>query len=155
MLEQGTKAPNFNLRDQDGNEKTLQSQMGKWTLIYFYPKDDTPGCTKEACVIKEVYADFEAMGVTVFGVSKDTPASHKKFIKKYGLPFILLSDEEGTMIEAYGAWGGKKMFGKSFDGIQRISYIIAPDLTIARAYPKVDPANHALELLTDLKDIVS
>jgi thioredoxin-dependent peroxiredoxin len=153
MLKEGKLAPSFALLDQDRVEHSLQAQKGKWTLVYFYPKDDTPGCTKEACAIRDVYNDYERMGVKVFGVSKDDPASHKVFAEKYELPFTLLSDESGAMIEAYEAWGQKKWFGKQITGIQRISYLIGPDLTVVRAYPKVDPANHALEILTDLQEL--
>jgi len=149
MLLHGKDAPDFVLTDQHGQVHALQDQKGKWTLIYFYPKDDTPGCTKEACAIRDVYNDFEKLGVTVFGVSKDSPSSHKAFAEKYALPFTLLSDESGEVIQAYKAWGGKKLFGRSLEGILRISYLIDPHLTIARAYPKVDPANHALEILRD------
>jgi peroxiredoxin Q/BCP len=155
MLTIGQHAPDFVLSDQDQHQHTLSEQKGKWTLIYFYPKDDTPGCTKEACAIRDVYNDFERMGVTVFGVSKDSPASHKKFIEKYELPFTLLSDEQGEMIDTYGAWGEKKTFGTTREGILRISYLIGPDLIIAKVYPHVDPANHALQILKDLRELVS
>lgn len=154
MLTSGTPAPHFALFDQDGTEHALARQKGKWTLIYFYPKDDTPGCTKEACAIRDVYNDFKRMGVTVFGVSKDSPASHKKFIEKYELPFTLLSDQTMQMMKDYEAWGEKTKMGRTFEGTLRVSYLIAPDLTIAKAYPDVDPANHALELLKDLKELV-
>lgn len=154
MLTTGQQAPDFSLSDQDQHAHTLFEQKGKWTLVYFYPKDDTPGCTKEACAIRDVYNDFERMGVTVFGVSKDSPASHKKFIEKYELPFTLLSDEHKEMINAYGAWGEKKAFGVTKEGILRISYLIGPDLAIAKVYPDVDPANHALQILKDLKELV-
>lgn len=154
MLTSGTVAPDFTLHNQDGIACTLKEQKGKWTLIYFYPKDDTAGCTKEACAIRDVYNDFAGMGVTVFGVSKDSPESHKKFIEKYGLPFTLLSDESTEMMCAYGAWKEKSIFGKKKLGIIRISYLVGPDLTIIKVYPKVDPANHALEILTDIQDLV-
>lgn len=154
MLSSGIKSPLFTLSDQDEAVHSLSDQEGKWTLIYFYPKDDTAGCTKEACAIRDVYNDFGRLGVTVFGVSKDSPKSHKKFALKYDLPFTLLSDQKGDMIEAYQAWGEKSMFGRRFMGIQRVSYLIAPDLTIAKVYPKVDPANHALEILKDIKDLI-
>jgi len=155
MLNPKTNAPDFTLQDQNEVEHSLSEQKGKWTLIYFYPKDDTPGCTKEACAIRDVYNDFERMGVTVFGVSKDSPASHKKFIEKYELPFTLLSDESTEMMQAYEVWEEKSMMGKKFMGTIRTSYLIAPDLTIAKVYPKVDPANHALEILKDLKELVA
>lgn len=155
MLRTKTSAPDFKLFDQDRNEHTLQERKGEWTLIYFYPKDDTPGCTKEACAIRDVYNDFARLGVVVFGVSKDTPESHKAFAEKYELPFTLLSDENAEMINAYKAWGKKTWFGKKIEGIQRVSYLIGPDLTIVRTYPKVDPANHALQILSDLKSLTA
>lgn len=155
MITINDTAPDFTLQGDDDVPRCLAAQRGKWTLIYFYPKDDTDGCTKEACAIRDVYNDFAKMGVSVFGVSKDSPASHRKFKEKYGLPFTLLSDEEGKMIDAYGAWGEKNMFGKKFMGILRISYLVGPDLTIKKVYPKVDPAGHALQILADLKTLVA
>jgi peroxiredoxin Q/BCP len=153
MLKAGRKAPTFKLADQDGKMHALKDYAGKWLLMYFYPKDDTPGCTKEACTIAEIYKDFKRMGVVVCGVSKDSVKSHKKFAEKYSLPFTLLSDESTEMIQKYQAWGEKTMRGKKYLGTFRVSYLIAPDGTIAQVYPEVDPANHALELLTDLKAI--
>lgn len=151
MLEIGTKAPNFSLLNQNGEICTLDQYKGEWSVIYFYPKDDTPGCTKEACAITEVYQDFKKMNVTVLGVSKDSVASHKKFADKYNLPFTLLSDPETTTIQAYKAWKEKSMFGKKLTGTARVSYIINPEGEIAKVYPKVTPAEHALEILADLK----
>lgn len=153
MLKIGKKAPAFKLFDQDGKTQTLKDYAGQWVLLYFYPKDDTPGCTKEACTIAEVYKDFKRMGVVVMGVSKDSVKSHKKFALKYSLPFTLLSDESTEMIQKYGAWGEKKMRGKAYMGTFRISYLVSPEGAIAKVYPDVDPANHALELLADLKTI--
>jgi peroxiredoxin Q/BCP len=153
MLKIGRKAPLFALLDQDGVEHKLKQYVGKWTLLYFYPKDDTPGCTTEACMITDVYKDFKRMGVSVIGVSKDTVKSHKKFAEKYSLPFTLLSDPTMEMMGKYGAAVEKQMYGKTVRGTNRISYLIAPDGKIARVYPNVDPATHALELLTDLKQI--
>jgi thioredoxin-dependent peroxiredoxin len=120
-------------------------------VIYFYPKDDTPGCTKEACTIAEVYSEFASLGVTVLGVSKDSIQSHKKFAEKYKLPFRLLSDPTGSMIEAYGAWKEKSMFGKTAMGTLRITYLINPAGLVEKVYPNVDPASHALEMLKDIK----
>jgi peroxiredoxin Q/BCP len=153
MLKTGRKAPAFKLADQDGKMQALKEYAGKWVLLYFYPKDDTPGCTKEACAIAEVYKDFKKLGVAVCGVSKDSPKSHKKFALKYNLPFTLLSDESTEMIQAYGAWGEKKMMGKTYVGTLRVSYLINAEGKIARVYPDVDPANHALQLLADIKAI--
>lgn len=151
MLSVSETAPNFTLPDQANETHTLSDYRGSWVLVYFYPKDDTPGCTKEACTIAEVYNEFESLGITVFGVSKDSPASHQKFAEKYNLPFTLLSDESGAMIEAYGAIKEKSMFGKIYQGIVRMSYLINPDGQIAAVYPKVDPASHALEILADVR----
>jgi thioredoxin-dependent peroxiredoxin len=151
MLEIKTKAPAFKLKNQDGEIVSLKDSGETWKVIYFYPKDDTPGCTKEACAIAEVYSDFKKLGVVVYGVSKDTPASHLKFKAKYNLPFTLLSDETGEMIAAYGALVQKSMFGKKYLGIDRITYIINPKGMIAKVYPKVAPTEHALEMLADLR----
>lgn len=153
MLKVGRKAPLFKLLDQEGKEQSLKSFLGKWVLLYFYPKDDTPGCTVEACTIAEVYNDFKKLGVTVIGMSKDTVRSHKKFAEKYHLPFILLSDADMSTIDKYGAFGEKKMFGKTVRGTKRVSYLIDPEGKIAKSYPEVDPASHALELLKDIKVI--
>ena len=112
MLKIGRKAPLFSLPDQDAQTQSLKAYKGKWILLYFYPKDDTPGCTTEACTIADIYKDFKRMGVTVFGVSKDTPKSHKKFAEKYSLPFTLLSDPTMEMMDTYGAFAEKKMYGK-------------------------------------------
>ena len=153
MLEIGTQASDFLLTDQDGAEHSLTQYLGKYVLLYFYPKDDTPGCTKEACAIADVYNDFKRLGLQVLGVSKDTPASHKKFAQKYNLPFTLLSDTELEVAKAYDAWQEKSMYGKSFMGVSRISHLIDPEGRISRVYPKVDPASHALEILKDLKEM--
>lgn len=151
MLTEGTQAPDFSLLDQNEVAHTLAQYRGKTVLLYFYPKDDTPGCTKEACMIADVYNDFSAKNIVVLGVSKDTPASHKKFAAKYNLPFTLLSDRGGDVIDAYGAWQNKSMFGRSFMGTSRISYLIDKEGKIQKVYPKVDPASHALEILKDVK----
>jgi len=151
MLKIGKKAPEFSLPDQDGTVRTLKEYKGKRVILYFYPKDDTPGCTKEACTIADVYNDFKKHGVEVLGVSKDTPRSHKKFAEKYNLPFTLLSDRTGEAIEQYGAWSEKKMFGRTFLGILRVTYLIDETGKIAKVYPDVDPATHALQLLKDVK----
>ncbi len=151
MLKTGRKAPSFSLLDQNNTTHTLKQYVGVWVLLYFYPKDDTPGCTKEACMIADVYKDFKRMKVTVLGVSKDTPRSHKKFAEKYTLPFTLLSDPTMEMMDKYGAVAFKQMYGKAVRGTNRISYLINPEGKIAKVYPEVDPANHALELLKDIK----
>ena len=151
MLKVGRKAPLFKLLDQDEEFRTLKENLGRWIVIYFYPKDDTPGCTKEACMIADVYKDFKRQGIAVFGISKDTPKSHKKFAEKYSLPFRLLSDSTIEIMDKYGAVKEKMMFGKAVRGTNRISYLINPEGKIAKVYPDVDPAGHALELLRDIK----
>ena len=153
MLKIGRKAPLFKLLDQDGKMQSLKDSLGKWTLIYFYPKDDTPGCTKEACTIADIYKDFKRQGVVVFGVSKDTPKSHKKFAEKYSLPFTLLSDPTMEMMSTYGSAFDKSMFGKKVRGTNRITYIVNPEGKIAQVYAEVDPASHALQLLADIKKL--
>lgn len=151
MLEIDTKAPAFKLVDEIGQTHKLSDYIGKWVVLYFYPKDDTPGCTKEACTIGEVYDEFAKMGVSVLGVSKDSPDSHATFKEKYHLPFTLLSDESTKMIEKYGAWQERSLYGRKFMGTQRITYIINPKGKIVKVYPKVSPASHAVQLLKDLK----
>lgn len=151
MLKIGRKAPLFTLTDQDDLRQGLKQYLGTWVLLYFYPKDDTPGCTKEACMIADVYKDFKRLNVMVFGVSKDTTKSHKKFAEKYHLPFKLLSDPTMEMMDKYGALVQKTMYGKPVRGTNRISYLISPEGKIAQVYPNVDPATHAVELLADIK----
>ncbi len=145
QLQVGMSAPEFTLQDHTGTMRTLSEFKGSYTVLYFYPKDDTPGCTKEACMIRDSYNDFETNGIVVLGVSKDSPASHVKFREKYELPFILLSDMDKSVINAYGADG--LLFNK------RITYIIDPNGIIAKIYPNVEPASHALELLQDIKNL--
>ncbi len=145
MLEENTIAPNFTLKNQDGKDVSLSDYAGKWTLIYFYPKDDTPGCTKEACALRDNFPFYEDTGIEILGISKDSPASHTKFIQKYSLPFTLLSDSEGSVAKTYRADG--------MLGTKRISYLVSPNGTIAKSYPKVSPATHAQEVLEDLKKL--
>jgi peroxiredoxin Q/BCP len=153
MLKIGQKAPPFELLDQDEKKHQLKNYQGQWRLIYFYPKDDTTGCTMEACTIADIYKDFKRQGVQVFGVSKDTPKSHKKFAEKYSLPFILLSDPAMAVIDGYEASVEKNMFGKKVRGTKRISYIVNPEGKVAKVYEKVDPEKHALEILIDIKNL--
>lgn len=145
MLNTKDVAPNFSLLDQDGATVTLSDFRGQHVLVYFYPKDDTPGCTKESCMIAEIYNDFTKKNVKVIGISKDSPASHKKFANKYNLPFTLLSDPKQEIITRYGADG--IIFNK------RISFLISPEGIILKIYPKIDPATHALEILNDLDSV--
>ena len=143
-------AHDFTLLDQDGKEHTLSKLRGKWVVLYFYPKDDTPGCTKEACNFRDSTEFFKEKNVVILGVSKDSVRSHKKFAEKYHLDFPLLSDPAGDIIKKYNAWGKKKFMGQEFDGILRITYLISPQGEIAKFYEDVDPTVHADELLSDI-----
>ncbi len=151
MPECNTKAPDFTLLDQNEKSHTLSAYRGKWVLIYFYPKDDTPGCTKEACVLRDAFPAFEKLDVVILGISADTERSHKKFEEKYKLPFTLLADTEKTVVNAYGVWAPKKFMGREFVGILRTSFLIDPKGTIVKVYEKVKPELHAEEVLADLQ----
>ena len=150
MLEVGTKAPDFTLSDKDGNPVSLSSFLGKKVVLYFYPKDNTPGCTRQACAFAGAYEQFEAKDVVVIGISKDSIASHVKFAEKYDLPFILLSDPERQAIEAYGVWQEKKNYGKVSMGVVRSTYIIDENGMIEKVMPKVKPDTNAAEILAYL-----
>ncbi len=154
MLEVGKKAPAFNLPDQDGNRHRLSEYAGRWVLVYFYPKDNTSGCTREACAIRDDWSDFRKLGAVVLGVSKDSVKSHRNFADKYELPFTLLADESTKMIEKYGAWQKKKMAGREYMGIVRISYLIDPKGKVAKVYAKVKPPGHSAEVLADLRELM-
>ncbi|MFM2423630.1 MAG: hypothetical protein RLZZ70_15 [Candidatus Parcubacteria bacterium] len=154
MLKIGRVAPAFALLDQQNSTHTLKQYKGQWVVLYFYPKDDTPGCTKEACMIADVYKDFKRMKVVVLGMSKDTPRSHAKFAEKYQLPFTLLSDPDMATMDTYGALVLKSMYGKQVRGTNRITYLINRAGKIAKVYPDVDPASHALLLIKDLKQLL-
>lgn len=147
------QAPNFTLQDQDGIQRNLQDYKGKWIVLYFYPKDDTPGCTTEACSFRDEREVIAEHGAEVIGISKDSVASHKKFIQKYGLTFTLLSDPDHRTIEAYGAWGIKKFMGREYLGTIRQTFIIDPNGMIVREYPKVTPKDHALQIIKDLETL--
>ncbi len=146
-------APLFKLSDQNGKEYSLADYKGKWVLLYFYPKDDTPGCTKEACTIRDSFPDFRKLRLTVFGVSVDSAESHKKFGKKYRLPFALLSDDKKKVVKKYGVWGKKKFMGRVYEGTLRTSFLIDPKRKIAKIYKNVNPVVHVTEVLSDLKKI--
>ncbi len=146
------KAPNFTLADQNGTMHTLDDNDGKWLVLYFYPKDSTPGCTKEACSFRDGRQFLEEAGAVVFGVSKDSVASHKKFAEKHNLNFTLLSDPTAETIKAYGAWGEKKFMGRVYDGIKRNTYLINPMGEIIKTYEGVNPITHVSEVLKDLKE---
>ena len=151
MLEIGTKAPGFELPDQNGNIHTLEAYKGKKVVLYFYPKDNTPGCTKQACAFAASYEGFKAKNVAVIGVSKDSVASHQKFAAKYDLPFLLLSDPELQAIQAYGVWQEKKLYGKVSMGVVRSTYLIDEQGVIARVMPKVKPDTNAADILAALE----
>jgi peroxiredoxin Q/BCP len=144
------KAPHFSLPDQDGRMRSLTDFVGSWLILYFYPKDDTPGCTKEACSFRDSIAEFQKIGGAIVGVSKDSVTSHKKFAEKYHLSFPLLSDEQLEVIKAYDAWGEKKFMGRTFNGVRRKTYLINPAGEIVRVYESVNPLTHAGQILTDI-----
>ena len=150
MLEMGTKAPDFTLPDQNGNMHSLSDYRGKKIILYFYPKDNTPGCTKQACGFAERYPQFIEKGAVVLGISKDSVASHKKFEEKYGLPFTLLSDPELVAIQAYDVWQEKKNYGKTYMGVVRTTYLIDEEGKIARAFDKVKAADNPEQMLGEL-----
>jgi peroxiredoxin Q/BCP len=150
MLEIGMKAPDFTLKDKNGNDFTLSSLLGKKIVLYFYPKDNTPGCTRQACAFAGAYKQFEAKGIEVIGISKDSVASHVKFAEKYDLPFILLSDPDRVAIEAYGVWQEKKMCGKVSMGVVRTTFIIDENGNIEKIMPKVKPDTNAADILAEL-----
>ena len=151
MLEVGTKAPEFTLPDKDGNPVSLSDFLGKKVVLYFYPKDNTPGCTKQACAFAAAYEGFKTKNVAVIGVSKDSVASHQKFAAKYDLPFLLLSDPELQAIQAYGVWQEKKLYGKVSMGVVRSTYLIDEQGVIARVMPKVKPDTNAADILAALE----
>lgn len=147
------KAPAFSLPDQDGKVHSLSDYKGKWLILYFYPKDFTPGCTKEACSFRDNSQEFSNRGVNIVGISKDSVASHKKFAEKYHLKFSILADPEHKVIEAYGAWGKKKFIGREFFGTIRNTVLINPKGEIVKEYKKVNPIVHSSEILEDLKHL--
>lgn len=150
MLEIGLKAPTFSLPDQNGQIHTLEEYKGKKLILYFYPMDDTPGCTKQACSFGELHPQFREKGAVVLGVSKDSVASHKKFEEKYGLPFTLLSDTELTCIKAYDVWQEKTSFGKDSMGVVRTTYLIDEDGMIVKAFDNVNAEENPTQMLKEL-----
>ena len=147
MLEIGMKAPEFTLNDKDGNIVSLSDFLGKKVVLYFYPRDNTPGCTRQACAFAAAYEDFKAKDVVIIGISKDSVASHQKFAQKYALPFILLSDPELQAVQAYGVWQEKKLYGKVSMGVVRTTFIIDEQGNIEKIMPKVKPDTNAAEIL--------
>lgn len=150
MLKVGKKAPEFTLKDREGKEVSLSDFAGKKVVVYFYPKDNTPGCTRQACAFAGLYDAFRKKGVEVIGISRDSTASHSKFAEKYGLPFLLLSDPELTAIQAYGVWQEKKLYGKTSMGVVRATFIVDEQGHIEKVMPKVKPDTNAAEILAQL-----
>ena len=150
MLDIGTQAPNFTLKDKDGNTVSLSDFVGKKVVLYFYPKDNTPGCSRQACAFASAYDDFKREDIVVIGISRDSVASHVKFAEKYSLPFILLSDPELEAIEAYGVWQEKKLYGKVSMGVVRTTFVIDEAGRIERIMPRVKPDTNAAEILAVL-----
>ena len=151
MIEVGTRAPEFTLPDKDGNPVSLSDFAGKKVVLYFYPKDNTPGCSRQACALAGAYEEFKTLGTVVIGVSKDSTTSHQKFADKYNLPFILLSDPERQAIESYGVWQEKKNYGKVSMGVVRSTFVIDKNGVIEKVMPKVKPDTNAAEILAYLQ----
>lgn len=147
MIEAGEKAPDFTGKDQNGEEIKLSDYKGKKVVLYFYPKDDTPGCTKQACSLRDGFAELKKNNIEVLGVSADNKESHQKFIKKYDLPFTLLADTDKTIINKYGVYGEKNMYGKKFMGIKRTTFLIDEDGIIKKVFKRVKTGEHADEIL--------
>lgn len=153
MLDTGTKAIDFTLPDELGNEVHLSDFIGKKIVLYFYPKDSTPRCTKQACAFKSSYDEFKREDIVVIGISKDSSASHKKFKEKYELPFILLADTERQVIEAYDVWKEKMLYGKKYMGVMRSTYVIDEQGIIIKTFEKANPANNASDILSFIKNM--
>ncbi|MCO6474580.1 MAG: thioredoxin-dependent thiol peroxidase [Melioribacteraceae bacterium] len=153
MLKVGQKAPQFTLPNQDGNKISLKDYLGKVVVLYFYPKDMTSGCTKEACDFRDEFPNFKKLKAEVIGISKDSVKSHQKFIEKNNLPFTLLSDEEKKVLEKYDVWKEKSMYGKKYMGIERTTFLIDENGKIIKIYPKVKVNGHAENILKDLKEL--
>ncbi len=151
MLNVGEKAPEFTLADRNGQPVSLSDFAGKWVVLYFYPRDNTPGCTRQACAFARLYEEFQALNAVVVGISKDSAASHDRFAQKYGLPFVLLSDPELLAIQAYGVWQEKKLYGKTSMGVVRTTYLLDEQGVIQKVMPKVKPDQNAGEVLAFLK----
>jgi len=149
-LKPGDSAPAFTALTNGGGKVSLADFKGKHVILYFYPKDDTPGCTKEACAFRDDFAAFKQKGAVVLGVSTDSVKKHDKFVEKYKLPFTLLADEDRKIVEAYGVWGEKSFLGRKYMGTNRVTFLIGPDGRIKKIWPTVKPAEHAAEVLAEL-----
>jgi peroxiredoxin Q/BCP len=152
-IKAGTQAPDFNLPDDEDQMHKLSDYRGKPVVLYFYPRDNTSGCTKEACGFRDDYSAYQEAGVTILGVSPDSSKSHANFKTKYELPFILLADTEREVLKTYGAWGLKKMYGREYEGVLRTTFLIGKDGEILKVFEKVKPANHSAEILTALQEL--
>lgn len=150
-LKEGDQAPDFTADTSGGGRISLSDFAGKNLILYFYPKDDTPGCTKEACAFRDSYADFKQLGAVVLGVSPDAMKSHDKFAAKFKLPFTLVADPDKRIVESYGVWGDKVFMGRKYKGTHRVTFLIGPDRRIKRIWPKVKPEEHAAEVLAALE----
>jgi len=155
ILIEGVAAPAITAQDQDGKAVSLEEYRGRKVVLYFYPKDDTPGCTKEACAFRDNFPNFNILGVDILGVSVDNESKHKKFAEKFSLPFRLVADPDRHIVEAYGVWGQKKFMGREYMGTSRVTYLINEQGVIEKVWPKVNPALHAEELLNYLKQKTS
>jgi peroxiredoxin Q/BCP len=149
-LKPGDKAPQFSATTQDGSQVSLADFKGKGVILYFYPRDDTPGCTKEACAFRDEFAAFKKKGAVVLGVSTDSAKSHGKFAHKFRLPFSLLADEDRSIVQAYGVWGQKSFMGRKYMGTHRVTFLIGPDGKIKQIWPEVKPQEHAKDVLAAL-----
>lgn len=153
VISAGKQAPDFTLPDDKGQMHTLSDYRGKPVVLYFYPKDNTSGCTKEACGFRDDYSAYKEAGVIILGVSPDSSKSHANFREKYELPFTLLADTEREVLKAYGAWGLKKMYGREYEGVLRTTFLIGKDGKILKVFEKVKPANHSTEILAALEEL--
>jgi thioredoxin-dependent peroxiredoxin len=151
IIDAGTQAPDFSLPDETGELRSLSDYRGRPVVLYFYPKDDTPGCTTEACNFRDDYSQYEAADVVILGVSPDSPKSHAKFKEKHKLPFTLLADTDHKVADQYGVWGPKKFMGRSYEGVHRTTYLIDADGDIVRVFENVKPADHSAEIMQALK----
>ena len=152
ILKEGTPAPQFSLPDETGAVRSLSEFAGQTIVLYFYPKDDTPGCTTEACNFRDDYSAYEQAGVTILGVSPDSPKSHAKFKAKFNLPFSLLADEQHELCEQFGVWGPKKFMGREYMGVARATFVIGPDAVIKKVFENVKPADHSAEVLAAVRE---
>jgi peroxiredoxin Q/BCP len=155
VVAEGQEAPDFSLPDQDGNDVTLSELRGQPVVLYFFPKADTPGCTAQACGVRDHGSDYAGSGARVVGVSPDTVAAQRKFADKYGLDFTLLADQDHRVAELYGVWGEKKVYGKTYMGVQRATFLIDPDGKVAKVFPKVSPKTHDEVVLEALGELAS